>query len=41
MKLKRIENGSGRRTSADEQFLLRTAVIETLGDEALRYVPRV
>src|ERR1700730_9765766 len=26
--------------SADERFLMRTAILETLGDEALRYVPR-
>jgi MoxR-like ATPase len=40
MKLKSQENGvrGGRHT--EERFLLRTAVIETLGDEALRYVPR-
>ena len=35
-KLRSIENGR-----ADLGFTLRTAVIETLGDEALRYVPRV
>jgi MoxR-like ATPase len=40
MKLKSIENGAHPRSSIDEQFLLRTAIIETLGDEALRYVPR-
>jgi MoxR-like ATPase len=40
MKLKSMENGALARTPGDEQFLLRTAIIETLGDEALRYVPR-
>lgn len=40
MKLKNMENGSRLRTGRDEQFLLRTAIIETLGDEALRYAPR-
>ncbi|MGA2602094.1 MAG: MoxR family ATPase [Bryobacteraceae bacterium] len=40
MKLKSMENGSHPSTPADEQFLLRTAIIETLGDEALRYVAR-
>ena len=40
MKLKAMENGSGAVSHSDEQFLLRTAIIETLGDEALRYVPR-
>src|SRR5271165_5347473 len=40
MKLKHMENGSHPSTPADEQFLLRTAIIETLGDEALRYVAR-
>jgi MoxR-like ATPase len=44
MKLKRLDNnanGAVRRTASDEYFLIRTAVIETLGDEALRYVPRI
>jgi len=41
MKLKHLGNGSARHSQSDEQFLLRTAVIETLGDEALRYVPRI
>jgi MoxR-like ATPase len=40
MKLKNMENGAHSRRPSDEQFLLRTAIIETLGDEALRYVPR-
>jgi MoxR-like ATPase len=40
MKLKSLENGSVGGKHSDERFLLRTAVIETLGDEALRYVPR-
>lgn len=34
-KLKAMENGR-----ADVSFLLRTAVLETLGEEALHYVPR-
>jgi len=41
MKLKHVGNGSARRSHSDEQFLLRTAILETLGDEALRYVPRI
>lgn len=40
MKLKTMDNGSRPGRADDEQFLLRTAVLETLGDEALRYVPR-
>jgi len=40
MKLKSMGNGSRISRAGDVQFLLRTAVIETLGDEALRYVPR-
>src|SRR5689334_4250685 len=45
MKLKSLENEprSPARlafSSSDEQFLMRTAIIETIGDEALRYVPR-
>ncbi len=40
MKLKSMENGSGAGKRSDTQFLLRTAILETLGDEALRYVPR-
>lgn len=40
MKLRSMENGSRPSTPSDEQFLLRTAILETLGDEALRYVPR-
>lgn len=40
MKLKFMENGFGSRKSGEERFVLRTAVLETLGDEALRYVPR-
>ena len=41
MKLKNMENGARKSAPSDEQFLLRTAIIETLGDEALRYVPRL
>jgi len=38
MKLKGIEDGcAGAKT--DERLLIRTAILETLGDEALRYVP--
>jgi MoxR-like ATPase len=43
MKLKSLDNGAKGKPaakSADERFVLRTAVLETLGDEALRYVPR-
>jgi MoxR-like ATPase len=40
MKLKFMENGLSARKPGDERFVLRTAVLETLGDEALRYVPR-
>jgi len=40
MKLRSMENGSRPSTPADEQFLMRTAILETLGDEALRYAPR-
>src|SRR3989442_10455137 len=40
MKLKSMDNGMRGGRRGDEQSLLRTAVIETLGDEALRYVPR-
>jgi MoxR-like ATPase len=40
MKLKGMENGLALRSQTDEQFLMRTAILETLGDEALRYVPR-
>jgi MoxR-like ATPase len=40
MKLRSMENGSRPSTPADEHFLLRTAILETLGDEALRYAPR-
>ena len=40
MKMKSMDHGARGARGADEQFLLRTAVIETLGDEALRYVPR-
>src|SRR5579864_5504650 len=38
MKLKHMENGSRSASHSDEQFLFRMAVLETLGDEALRYV---
>ncbi len=40
MKLKSIANGAASQNSNEERFVLRTAVLETLGDEALRYVPR-
>src|SRR5260370_816365 len=43
MKLKHMENGSRSASHSpahsDEQFLFRMAVLETLGDEAFRYVP--
>jgi hypothetical protein len=37
MKLKGMENGSG---AGEDRFRLRTAILQTLGEEALRYVPR-
>ena len=40
MKLKGIEDGLPPGSKSEEQFLIRTAILETLGDEALRYVPR-
>ena len=40
MKLKSIESGLTLSSQSDERFLMRTAILETLGDEALRYVPR-
>jgi hypothetical protein len=40
MKLKGIEEDLASGSKTDERFLLRTAILETLGDEALRYVPR-
>jgi len=40
MKLKSMENGQTLSSKTDERFLMRTAILETLGDEALRYVPR-
>ncbi len=40
-KLKAMENGSGANKTGEQRFVLRTAVLETLGDEALRYVPRL
>ena len=40
MKLKGIEDGLSPGSKSEEQFLIRTAILETLGDEALRYVPR-
>jgi MoxR-like ATPase len=40
MKLKGIEQDVSSGLKSDERFLLRTAILETLGDEALRYVPR-
>jgi MoxR-like ATPase len=47
MKLKHVDASLGKAApksnekSNDARFALRTAVIETLGDEALRYVPRI
>ena len=40
MKLKAMENGSTANKLGEQRFVLRTAVLQTLGDEALRYVPR-
>jgi hypothetical protein len=40
MKLKGIELGLTLSSQSDERFLMRTAILETLGEEALRYVPR-
>jgi MoxR-like ATPase len=40
MKLKCMESSAAANTRSEEAFLLRTAILETLGDEALRYVPR-
>src|SRR5271154_234931 len=40
MKLKSMENGLALGNQSEERFLMRTAILETLGDEALRYVPR-
>jgi len=40
MKLKSLEDGEILSSKSDERFLMRTAILETLGDEALRYVPR-
>src|SRR5450432_3645012 len=42
MKLKGMDNSLGiaLASQSDERFLMRTAILETLGDEALRYVPR-
>ena len=40
MKLKCMESSTVSNSRSDERFLLRTAILETLGDEALRYVPR-
>jgi MoxR-like ATPase len=40
MKLKSSGNGFRAGSQAESQFVLRTAILETLGDEALRYVPR-
>jgi hypothetical protein len=40
MKLKSLEDGETLSSKSDERFLMRTAILETLGDEALRYVPR-
>ena len=41
MKLKSLDDGLTLSSQSDERFLMRTAILETLGDEALRYVPRV
>src|SRR6202161_1315609 len=40
MKLKSLDEGLTPSNRSDERFLMRTAILETLGDEALRYVPR-
>src|SRR5579859_1528048 len=40
MKLKGIEQSLSAGLKSEERFLLRTAILETLGEEALRYVPR-
>jgi len=40
MKLKGMENSLALASLSEERFLMRTAILETLGDEALRYVPR-
>ncbi len=40
MKLKSLDAGLTLSSQSDERFLMRTAILETLGDEALRYVPR-
>ncbi|MDQ6759174.1 MAG: MoxR family ATPase [Acidobacteriota bacterium] len=39
MKLMAMENGSGANKIGEQRFVLRTSVLQTLGDEALRYVP--
>src|ERR1700736_5384350 len=38
MKLKGMENGAAG--AGEDRFRLRTAILQTLGEEALRYVPR-
>ena len=38
MKLKSLDHGLTLSSQSDERFLMRTAILETLGDEALRYV---
>jgi MoxR-like ATPase len=40
MKLKCFDNSLAVADQSEERFLMRTAILETLGDEALRYVPR-
>lgn len=40
MKLKCFDNGLAKADQSEERFLMRTAILETLGEEALRYVPR-
>jgi MoxR-like ATPase len=40
MKLKGMEDMPVSLGQSEERFLMRTAIIETLGEEALRYVPR-
>src|SRR6195256_3340975 len=40
LKLKCFDNSLAVADQSEERFLMRTAILETLGDEALRYVPR-
>jgi hypothetical protein len=39
MKLAQATNGSGAASRAVSQSILQTAILQTLGEEALRYVP--